>query len=60
MDRFDTSNDTIAMKGLTRRFPEDALADEVFIEKVRRGFRDSEEGRVLTRRTCKDRLGKWL
>lgn len=39
---------------------EDIIYELYVLEKIRRGMKDAEEGRVVSHEEAKERLGRWL
>ena len=51
----------MAMEGLPEHFSMDQLVDKMsFVDKVCIGIKESEEGKVLTKLECRNKLAKWL
>ena len=51
----------MAMGGLPEHFSMGQLLDKMsFVDKVCIGIKESEEGKVLTKLECRNKLAKWL
>lgn len=55
MNLLSKSKVAMAMEGLPEHFSMDQLVDKVCI-----GIKESEEGKVLTKLECRNKLAKWL
>ena len=61
MNLLSKSKVAMAMEGLPEHFSMDQLVDKMsFVDKVCIGIKESEEGKVLTKLECRNKLAKWL